>query len=219
MEEKSINFAAIPQTAVKVLTSPAEFFKTIPKTGGFIEPLVFALIMGFIAGIIHAIVGILGIGYIGRTFLESLGLIIFVPIIVVIVSFISAAILFVIWKLMGSKENYETSYRCVAYLQVLGPVAGILNLIPYAGIILSMLLGLFFIVMASIYAHNIADKKAWIVFGIIFALLLIFQIKAEYNLRNMPPTTKEVREKMEELNRQYQEHLEEAQRQAEEARK
>jgi len=43
MDGKSIDFAAIPQTAVKVLTSPSEFFRQMPKTGGFVEPLVFMI--------------------------------------------------------------------------------------------------------------------------------------------------------------------------------
>ena len=150
MEVKEINFAAIPQTTLKILTKPAEFFKTMPKTGGFLEPLIFALIMGIIAGIIHAIISMFGLSYIGRSFLESLGLIIFIPLAVIIASFIGAAIMFLIWKLMGSQENYEVSYRCVAYLMVLSPVTAILGIIPYAGAILNAVIGLVFIVMATI---------------------------------------------------------------------
>ena len=76
MEVKDINFAAMPQTAVRVVTAPAEFFKTMPKTGGFVEPLVFAVIMGVIAGIIQAIINIFGLSYAHVGFVESLGMII-----------------------------------------------------------------------------------------------------------------------------------------------
>ena len=62
MEPKDINFAAMPQTAVNVITKPAEFFQGMPKSGGFLEPLVFAIIMGFIAGIIQAILSFIGLG-------------------------------------------------------------------------------------------------------------------------------------------------------------
>ncbi|MCK7507035.1 MAG: hypothetical protein MZV70_25240 [Desulfobacterales bacterium] len=62
MEPKDIDFAAMPQTAVNVVTKPAEFFQGMPKTGGFLEPLVFAVIMGLIAGIIQAILGFVGLG-------------------------------------------------------------------------------------------------------------------------------------------------------------
>ncbi len=105
----------------EVVTAPAKFFKTMPKTGGFLEPLIFAVIMGFIAGIIQALINILGLSYAYVGFVESLGMIIFVPIFAVIGSFIGAAIIYVIWKLIGSQENYETSYRCAAYLMALVP--------------------------------------------------------------------------------------------------
>ncbi|MGB4295769.1 MAG: hypothetical protein WBJ16_09050 [Smithellaceae bacterium] len=65
--------------------------------------------------------------------------------------------------------------------------------------------------------HNIPAKKAWLVFGIIFALLAIMQIRAEYKVRNFTPSTEEVRKKMEELNKQYREQLEEAKKQIEKA--
>jgi len=215
MEVKEFDFAEIPQKALNILTKPAEFFKSMHKSGGFLEPVIFAIIMGIVAGIIQAIINILGLSYVSRGFLDSLGLIIFIPLAVIIGSFIGAAIMYFIWKLMGSQENYETSYRCVAYLTVLAPIAAILGVIPYAGVILNALIGLFFIVMASIYVHNIEAKKAWLVFGILFALLVLIQIRAEYKFRNFSSSADEVRKKMEELNKQYQQQLEEARKQAE----
>lgn len=62
------------------------------------------------------------------------------PIAVAIGSFIGAAILFVIWKLMGSQEDYETAYRCGAYLMALAPITTLINVIPYAGAIISLVI-------------------------------------------------------------------------------
>ena len=45
MKAKDINFAAMLQIAVRILTAPAESFREMPKKGGFLEPLVFALVM------------------------------------------------------------------------------------------------------------------------------------------------------------------------------
>src|SRR5512145_1033296 len=103
MEPKDIDFAAMPQKAINVVTKPAEFFQGMPKTGGFLEPLVFAVIMGLIAGIIQAILNLIGLGHAGGYgggMMAGFGAIIFVPIAVAVGSFIGAAILFVIWKLM-----------------------------------------------------------------------------------------------------------------------
>ncbi len=173
MEAKDINFAAMPQTAVRVVTAPAEFFKSMPQTGGFVEPLIFAAIMGFIAGIIQAIINILGLSYAYVGFAESLGLIIFLPIAVAIISFLGAAIIYVIWKLMGSQKNYETSYRCAAYLMALFPIVAIISSIPYVGVIIYMAIYVYYLVIASTQVHNIPSQKAWLVFGIIGAVLTL----------------------------------------------
>jgi hypothetical protein len=64
MEKKSIDFAAIPQTALKVLTSPVSFFREMAKTGGFIEPLVFLVALAVVTAIVDGVLGILGLKFI-----------------------------------------------------------------------------------------------------------------------------------------------------------
>jgi hypothetical protein len=222
MEAKDINFAAMPQTAVQVVTAPADFFKAIPKTGGFLEPLVFAVIMGFIAGIIQAILSLFGVGYgagYGGGMMSGFGMIIFMPIAAAIGSFIGGAILFVIWKLMGSQEEYEAAYRCGAYLMALAPITAILSIIPYAGGIINMAIYVYYLVIASTQVHNIPSQKAWMVFGIIGIIFALLGIKAEYSARHMGPTVEQWRKAAEETSKQYQQQIEEAKRLAEEARK
>lgn len=219
MEAKDINFAAMPQTAVQVVTAPADFFKKMPKTGGFLEPLVFAVIMGFIAGIIRAILSLFGAGYgagYGGGMMSGFGMIIFMPIAAAIGSFIVGAILFVIWKLMGSQEEYETAYRCGAYLMALAPITAILSIIPYAGGLINMAIYIFYIVAASTQVHNIPSQKAWMVFGIIGIIFALLGLKAEYTARHM--AGERWRTTTEETAKQYQKYREEAKKQAEEAR-
>jgi hypothetical protein len=217
MEAKDINFAAMPQTAMRVVTAPAEFFKSMPKTGGFLEPLVFAVIMGFIAGIIRAILSLFGIGYgagYGGGMMSGFGMIIFMPIAAAVGSFIGGAILFVIWKLMGSQEEYETAYRCGAYLMALAPITTILSIIPYAGGIINMAIYVYFLVIASTQVHNIPSQKARLVFGIIGAILVLIGITAEYKARSMAPTAEQYRKTAEEINKQYLKQIEEARKEA-----
>jgi len=214
MEAKDINFAAMPQTAVRVVTAPAEFFKSMPKTVGFVEPLIFAAIMAVITGIIQVLINILGLSYAHVGFAESLGRIIVVPIVVVIFSFIGAAIIFVIWKLMGSQKNYETSYRCWAYLMALAPIVAIISIIPYVGGIINIAIYVYFIVIASTQVHNISSQKAWLVFGIIGAVLVLIGISLEYKARSMAPTAEQYRKTAEEINRQYLKQIEEARKEA-----
>jgi hypothetical protein len=211
MKHNEINFAAMPQTAINVITKPADFFKSMPKTGGFLEPLIFAVIMGLISGIIQAILSFVGLGpagSYGAGMAAGFGAIIFMPIAVAIGSFIGAAILFVIWKLMGSQENYETAYRCGAYLMALAPITTILNAIPYAGAIISLVICTFYLVMASVYVHKIPAQKAWLVFGIIALIFALGGVWAEHKASSMGPWQQvgdEYRQSAEDLRKQAEE--------------
>ena len=207
MDPKDINFAAMPQTAINVVTKPAEFFQGMPKTGGFLEPLVFAVVMGVIVGIIQAILGLIGLGPAGGYGgggMSSFGMIIFMPIAVAIGSFIGAAIFFVIWKLMGSQENYETAYRCGAYLMALSPITAVLGAVPYAGGLVSMAIFTLYIVMASVHVHNIPSQKAWLVFGIIGLVFALGGFYTEYKARNMASSM----EKWRQMGEEYRESAE-----------
>ncbi|MCX5849710.1 MAG: YIP1 family protein [Deltaproteobacteria bacterium] len=207
MEPKDINFAAMPQTAVNVVTKPAEFFQEMPKIGGFLEPLAFVIIMGVITGIIQAILSFIGLGH-GAGYrggiMASFSVIIFMPIFAAIGSFIGAAILFVIWKLMGSQENYETAYRCGAYLMALSPITTIIGVVPYAGGIITMAIYVFYLVTASVHVHNIPSQKAWLVFGIIGVIFVIFGLFAEHKVRNMGSEMGRWREMSENMRKEYQ---------------
>jgi hypothetical protein len=239
MEANKIDFAAMPQTAVRVVTAPAEFFQEMPKTGGFVEPLVFAAFLGALAGVIYAVSGILGLGHMAAGAGSSLLMIVYMPIGAVIGSFIGAAILFVIWKLMGSNENYETAYRCGAYLAALWPVVAMLSLIPYAGGIINMAIYLYFIVIVSVNVHNLPSQKAWLVFGIICLIFALLGLRSEYAARNMSSaaeqwqkaakesaeafkqsakemekSTGDMQKQTEEMARQFQQQAEEAAKQA-----
>jgi len=238
MDPKNIDFAAMPQTAINVVTNPSGFFQGMPKTGGFLEPLVFAVIMGVVVGIIQAILGFIGLGAsgYGGGGMSGFGMILFMPIAAAIGSFIGAAILFVIWKLMGSQQNYETAYRCGAYLMALSPITTILSVVPYAGGLVSMAIFTFYIVTASVHVHNLPSQKAWLVFGIIGLVLALMGVFAERKARNMgsemekwrqigeeyrqsaedmAASTDEMRRQAQEMADKYRKQAERAQRQAE----
>lgn len=216
MEAKDISFAAMPQMAMRIVTSPGEFFREMPKAGGFLEPLVFAVVMGLTASIIQAIWSLLGFGYGGQASpgLASIFLsIIFMPVIFAMLSFIGAAIVFYIWQLMGSTQNYEVSYRCMAYLMALAPITAVIKVVPYAGIILSFAIVTFYIVIVSTEVHGIPVRKALQVFGIIGAVLTMLLFYSEYSARNKYATPEQVRKAAEETAKEYQLHIDEARKQ------
>ncbi|PKN10090.1 MAG: hypothetical protein CVU72_02350 [Deltaproteobacteria bacterium HGW-Deltaproteobacteria-7] len=204
MDPKSINFAAMPQTAIEIVTKPAEFFKGMPKTGGFTEPLVFAVMMGFIAGIIQAILGFIGLGHAGGYdggMMGSFSVIIIMPIAAVIGTFIGGAIFFLIWKLIGSQENYETAFRCGAYLMALSPITSVVGVVPYAGGLITMAIYIFYMVTASIHVHHIPAQKAWLVFGLIGLIVASIGLFSEYKIRHMASSMDQWRQRGEEYRK------------------
>ncbi len=218
MDARGIDFAAIPQTAIKVVLSPSAFFREMPKTGGFLEPLIFMVVMGVIGGLIQSIFSVLGL-HITAGLAVGVASVIIVPIVIAILGFIGAAIMYVIWKLMGSLESYETAYRCGAYISALTPITVVLGLIPYIGSAIGIALATFYIVIASVEVHNIPYKKAWLVFGIIGAILIILNISAEFTARRVAVEAKKFQKEMEEASKVMQKQAEEMKKQSEEARK
>ena len=178
------NITAILNTMVEVIRNPVGFFRRMPKSGGFVEPLIFMVCMGVAAGVIQAILAILGLGFAG-SFLMALTSIIIAPIMVTIFGFVGAAILFVIWKIMGSQQSFETAYRCGAYTGGIVPVTTVLGIIPYLGPILGLVWGTYLIVVASVEVHNVAPKTAWIVFGAIAALFALISIGSQFAARRV----------------------------------
>ena len=212
MGTESINLTSIQKTAMTVLTSPSVFFRGMPKTGGFVEPLIFMVIMGVIGGLIQTVFSLFSLHIVGWS-------IILVPIVIAIGGFIGAAILFVIWKLLGSQESYETAYRCGAYISVLTTIAAVLGLIPYIGSAMGIILITYFLVIASVEVHKIPSQKAWLVFGIIGAILIILNISAQMSARRFSRETIKFREKMEETSKAMKKQAEQMQKQTEDMQK
>src|SRR4030042_69048 len=197
METKSINLSSIKKTAVSVLTSPSAFFREMPKTGGFVGPLIFMVIMGIISGLIQTVFSLVGL-HIAAGMAMGVASIILFPIIIAIGGFIGAAILFVIWRLLGSQESYETAYRCGAYISVLMPIITVLGLIPYLGSAVGIALYVYFLVIASVEVHKIPSQKAWLVFGIIGAIFIILSISGQVSARRAGNRLDQYRKQMEE---------------------
>lgn len=206
-----MDFASMPQTALKVVTRPAAFFREMPKKGGFAEPLVFMAAVAVVSGLLQALLGLLHLN-------AAAGLvssIVLMPIMTVVFGFIGAAILFVIWKLMGSSQDYETAYRCGAYLSALGPITTVLGAIPYLGSIASLAIMTYYVVTASVEAHMIGSKKAWTVFGAIGAVLVAISVTGQYAARKLssemtrrageiPGQSAEMKKQIEEMQKQLE---------------
>ncbi len=167
-----------------VLVNPLKFFAGMERTGGYLEPLVFAVAAGLAAGLVRMVIGLAGWGFY-MTAGAALVAIVLTPIFVGIGSFIGGGIFYLIWQAMGSKASFETAYRCAAYVTAIAPFAALIRLIPYAGGVIALAWGCWLLVVASERVHGIARNKALVVFGAVFAVLAVLGLVSEYHARHL----------------------------------
>ncbi|MBF0564760.1 MAG: YIP1 family protein [Nitrospirae bacterium] len=216
MDTKGIDLTAIPQTAIKVLTSPSAFFREMPKTGGYVEPLVFVLAMGVVSGLMRMVLGILGLSL--TSLVWGIASVVVIPIFIAIFGFVGAAIMYIIWKAIGSQENYETAYRCMAYISVITPITTALSLFPIIGSIAGIAISTFFIVTASVETHGINSKKAWTVFGIIGAIIALTSLSSQFAARRAVENATLFRQSIEKSSELMKKQAEEMQKQMQKAK-
>jgi hypothetical protein len=169
---------SIMNRMVQVITNPVGFYRSMPKTGGLVEPIIFMIAMGLIAGILRTIISVLGLGLTGSSMMGAASIIL-MPIFVTIFGFVGAAILFVIWKLMGSGESFEVAFRCGAYATAISPITSLISLVPYIGGVVGLVWMAYLMVVASTEVHNLQAKTAWIVFGAIFVVFSLMSLSSE----------------------------------------
>lgn len=183
--ESAFNLATVIEDAKQVITNPAGFYREMPTTGGYANPLIFVVVMAAITGLIISLTTLIGLGNAMVAGGMAVASIIVFPIFAVIGSFIGAAIVFVIWKLMGSEKNYETAYRCIAYSMAIGPIIAIISIIPYLGTIVKSLWSAFLMYTASVEVHKLKAATAKIVFGVLAGLSVLIGVSSENAARNM----------------------------------
>ncbi len=183
-EPGAFNFGEIFKYEKQVIMDPAGFFRRMPRQGGYLGPMIFVVAIAVATAIVQIAMSMIGLGSAG-IFTASLAGLVLLPVFSVVGSFLGAAILFVIWKIMGSKENFETAYRCAAYAYGYAPVAAVVSGVPYLGTVVQVLWPAVLLALATIYVHERKPGLAWGVFGglgIIAAISMIGMETAAYKI-------------------------------------
>nr|QNO47092.1 hypothetical protein ONOHIMFI_00018 [Methanosarcinales archaeon ANME-2c ERB4] len=165
----------------KVITTPGDFFKEMPTSGGYGEPLKFAVVNYIIAGIGTALVSILAFTFIASllpmasfwpgsafSFGSALSNIIITPITGIIGLFIIGAILYVCFKIVGGSGSYEGTVRIMAYTSAVDAVSWI----PILGWIVG-LYAIYLGIVGGTFVHNITTLRSAIAIFIPIIVLLI----------------------------------------------
>jgi hypothetical protein len=197
--QKKLPMEVIIETVKQVITNPVGFYRAMPKTGGFVDPLIFAVVLGAVCGLVQAVLLFVNLGA-AATIIGALSTIIIAPIMVAIFGFVGAAIIFVVWKLMGSNESYETAYRCGAYASAILPITAVASMIPVVGGLVGIGWMLYLLVTASVEVHKIPAKKAWLVFGIIAAIFALMTLGAQAGARKVKHSMAGFEKEMEKIS-------------------
>ncbi|MBX3413079.1 MAG: YIP1 family protein [Pirellulales bacterium] len=163
------------ETVTLAYTNTMVLFADMRREGGFGAPLLFAMIGGVIGGVIGTIpqiflqlvmtgaqagqadaqaVGLMAGMGVGM----ALAMMVFIPIGVVIATFLWSGIYHLMLLLLGAANfPYETTFRVIAYA---GGASSLLLAIPFCGQYVSGIVGIVFYIIGLMKAQEISGMKA-----------------------------------------------------------
>lgn len=175
------------ETWKEVIQRPFDFYRRMPTTGGYADPLIFAAISFFIYGLLNTLTGVLlsRAGYmdglmLGGTYgvgeFSSSMIILYViitPILGIIFLLIEAAILNIIYESFGGTGNYEGTVRFISY----AAAVSLLSWIPILTWIFSIY-SLYLYIVGGMIVHKVSMWKSvvTILLGLLAIVLLVFAI-------------------------------------------
>ena len=181
------------ETWKEVMQRPSDFYREMPKTGGYSDPLTFAAISliiyvlltvlltvllgrgmymgGMYGGMYDGMYNSMYGGMRGFGFFAILMTVIITPTAGIISLFIESAILYVIYKVLGGTGSYEGTVRFISY----ATGVFVFSWIPIIGWIAGIY-GIYLYIVGGTYVHNISMERSAI--AILLPTLLVILIMA-----------------------------------------
>jgi hypothetical protein len=177
------------ETWKEVMQRPSDFYRGMPKTGGYADPLTFAAISFIIYALLTALLSVFfgremymggmynetyggmynGVGEFG--FFAVLMTVIITPIAGIISLFIEAAILYVIYKVLGGTGSYEGTVRFISY----ATAVLVLSWIPLIGWIVGIY-GIYLYIVGGAHVHDVSMARSTI--AVLLPTLLVILLMA-----------------------------------------
>ena len=156
----------------EVILRPSDFYRRMPKTGGYANPLIFTVICLIINTLLSELFRPSMLKLIGlhnqRPSISIFTYIILIPIITILGIFIIAFVFNVLYKAFGGTGNYEGTVRFISYASA--PI--VFAWIPIFGSIFGIY-GLYLYIVGGMIVHNVSMKKSTILM-LPFALLTMY---------------------------------------------
>ncbi|MDA8360796.1 MAG: YIP1 family protein [Gammaproteobacteria bacterium] len=167
---------------VQMVTRPAQFFQAMPKRGGFLGPWRFVVAISVIDALLDALFLTAAGGH--KLLPEAGALLVVVPVLFTVTSFLFSGVLFVLWWLMGSSQSFETAYRVFAYTSAITPITTLLGFVPYLSVIgLGWWFGL--LALAGVYVHGISPRKSFAIFAVLAIAAAVSMTQLERQVLKM----------------------------------
>ena len=184
-QRSSLGFVgAFTGTLILSLTKPKEFFKRVPKTGGFSTPIIYALISGMLGTwlnlawqMLFMYLGIIEPDAQSPDSLMGLNIMITVlsPIIIPLGLLAGTGIIQLALLVLGvKKSNYETTFRVICY----SSGAAVLGLFPVIGSMIGAFITISLEAMGLREVYDISLRRGFaaVIFPIILILMIILLI-------------------------------------------
>ncbi|RME67615.1 MAG: hypothetical protein D6778_03005 [Nitrospirae bacterium] len=188
------------QTFKEVILSPRKFYSEMERSGGLGQPAGFFFLMVLVGMIIN----VLGTVFLfGKPVLWSIPVTILVfTVLIFLIGFGIAFVLCMAWKLLGSKEKYETAFRCFAYSSAISPFTSVIAFVPVVGYAICVAWIVFLLIIASEQVHGIKAVTARAFWATIGLLVIIGSVALELQYKDtMFNLSKEAQQLSKELQR------------------
>jgi hypothetical protein len=156
-----------------VLVKPSKFFESMPKEGGWLRPVLEVAGWSFAGAAIVLGWEAIGLGPFstyGGVPAAAWGLL-WGPILGIPTSFIWAAVLHGLCRLIGGTASFQASYRIVAAMAVISPISAALGPIGLSFILIQAWV-LVMSVAGAVRVHRTRPAPAWAAFGLLTAFAL-----------------------------------------------
>jgi hypothetical protein len=180
-------FQALLTTVREVLFSPTQFYRRMPTKKGLTNPLIFALILGVLGGVLGLAwqqVFMLQLGQLPEiTTTYLVGITIALPLIVLVGLYLGSAIGHLCLMVVGgNRRGFEATFRVIAYswsTQIFG-------LIPFVGSLIIPIYDLIIVIIGLRESHSIGTGRAalavFLPIIVILAFFLVVGISLLYKL-------------------------------------
>ncbi|MBE9511043.1 MAG: YIP1 family protein [Bacteroidetes bacterium] len=188
MSNEKFSLQKFIEDSKSAILNPKEHFTTLSTTGGFGEPVIKAVIYGFIAGVFALLWSLLnisgGLGF-GGLFGGAVGIMAFIGSIIgaLIGLFLGGVIVLIISAICNGSNDYEANVRVVAAMMVLAPINAFLNVFngisPALGGIIGLIVnlyGLWMLYHALNQTLKAKEETSKIIALVLGALVLLFAI-------------------------------------------